>query len=98
MHEELYAMRTAVDGTIAVNKVDQRSTKERLVILADAVEQLRITIQSNHCLHASARIEMRHVLSDTQLKQALNTISRSYNVDHKSSFQASLRFRRQALL
>ncbi|MCJ1432419.1 hypothetical protein MMC27_001775 [Xylographa pallens] len=93
MHEELCAIRTAVDGTIAVNEAEQRSTKARLIALTDAVEQLRIMMQSNHCLDASAHIEMRHVLSDIQLKQALNTISRSCNVDHESSFQASLRLR-----
>jgi len=106
IHHEMRAMRGVVDAiankpaelmdkldtlTAITNKpAELMGVHDKLDVLTDWIKQLREAICLDQSVNASARIEFRHALSDTQLTQALSIISSAGIVDHQSSFEAAL--------
>lgn len=62
----------------------------KLNTLENLVTQVRHTLEFQHAVQESNQVQIRTVLSDVQLRQALSMISSQCTIDHKSLFQSAL--------
>ena len=90
MHIEIRAIRSLVDSAITRNQNEQQNVDDKLSALTETVARLQESILLDQSVHANARIDIRIALAEMQLTQALTLISSQCNIDHQSSFRASV--------
>lgn len=99
MHNELTAIRNAVEVTSGVSSAEQRDQRQMLKELLDLVSGLKTDIHSGHVVAQTERSQIYQSVCDIKSTQALHVLSSQCLIDYEASLQASKsqRDRRRAL-
>ncbi|KAJ5806407.1 uncharacterized protein N7503_004009 [Penicillium pulvis] len=89
MHNELIAIRNAVEVTSGVSSAEQRDQRQMLKELLGLISGLKIDINTGHVVAQTERSQIYRSVCDIKSTQALHVLSSQCLIDYEASLQAS---------
>lgn len=90
IHGRITAFSTQLEKETSKAHAERVEIQAKLNTLEDLVTQVQHTLKFQHAVQKSNQVQIRTVLSDVQLRQALSVVASQCSIDHKSLFQSAL--------
>lgn len=90
IHDRIARFSSQMEKDTNQAQAERADVHLKLNTLENLVTQVRQTLEFHHAIQSSAQVQIRTVLSDVQMRQALSMVASQCTIDHRSLFQSSL--------
>lgn len=90
IHDRIATFSSQMEKETNQAQAERADVHLKLNTLENLVTQVRQTLEFHHAIQSSDQVQIRTILSDVQMRQALSMVASQCTIDHRSLFQSSL--------